>query len=202
MIPFNAPPVVGTELDYMQSAMGSGKLCGDGGFTRRCQQWLEQRFGSAKVLLTPSCTASLEMAALLLDIQPGDEVIMPSYTFVSTANAFVLRGAKIVFVDVRPDTMNIDETLIEAAITDKTRVIVPVHYAGVACEMDTIMALAKKHNLFVVEDAAQGVRFCSSVTSLFSVTQLFSMVSALMTSSLRPCSKVMPYTCLCSMGAG
>ena len=157
MIPFNAPPVVGTELDYMQSAMGSGKLCGDGGFTRRCQQWLEQRFGSAKVLLTPSCTASLEMAALLLDIQPGDEVIMPSYTFVSTANAFVLRGAKIVFVDVHPDTMNIDETLIEAAITDKTRVIVPVHYAGVACEMDTIMALAKKHNLFVVEDAAQGV---------------------------------------------
>lgn len=157
MIPFNAPPVVGTELDYMQSAMGSGKLCGDGGFTRRCQQWLEQRFGSAKVLLTPSCTASLEMAALLLDIQHGDEVIMPSYTFVSTANAFVLRGAKIVFVDVRPDTMNIDETLIEAAITDKTRVIVPVHYAGVACEMDTIMALAKKHNLFVVEDAAQGV---------------------------------------------
>lgn len=116
--------MVGTELDYMQSAMGSGKLCGDGGFTRRCQQWLEQRFGSAKVLLTPSCTASLEMAALLLDIQPGDEVIMPSYTFVSTANAFVLRGAKIVFVDVRPDTMNIDETLIEAAITDKTRVIV------------------------------------------------------------------------------
>lgn len=120
MIPFNAPPVVGTELDYMQSAMGSGKLCGDGGFTRRCQQWMEQRFHSAKVLLTPSCTASLEMAALLLDIQPGDEVIMPSYTFVSTANAFVLRGAKIVFVDIRPDTMNIDETLIEAAITDKT----------------------------------------------------------------------------------
>ena len=157
MIPFNAPPVVGTELDYMQSAMGSGKLCGDGGFTRRCQQWMEQRFRSAKVLLTPSCTASLEMAALLLDIQPGDEVIMPSYTFVSTANAFVLRGAKIVFVDIRPDTMNIDETLIEAAITDKTRAIVPVHYAGVACEMDTIMAIAKKYNLFVVEDAAQGV---------------------------------------------
>ena len=157
MIPFNAPPVVGTELDYMQSAMNSGKLCGDGGFTRRCQQWLEQHFGSEKVLLTPSCTASLEMAALLLDIQPGDEVIMPSYTFVSTANAFVLRGAKIVFVDIRPDTMNIDETLIEAAITDKTRASVPVHYAGVACEMDTIMALATKHNLFVVEDAAQGV---------------------------------------------
>ncbi|EML6557248.1 dTDP-4-amino-4,6-dideoxygalactose transaminase [Klebsiella michiganensis] len=157
MIPFNAPPVVGTELDYMQSAMGSGKLCGDGGFTRRCQQWMEQRFGTAKALLTPSCTASLEMAALLLDIQPGDEVIMPSYTFVSTANAFVLRGAKIVFVDIRRDTMNIDETLIEAAITEKTRAIVPVHYAGVACEMDTIMAIASKHNLFVVEDAAQGV---------------------------------------------
>ncbi len=129
MIPFNAPPVVGTELDYMQSAMNSGKLCGDGGFTRRCQQWMEQRFGTAKALLTPSCTASLEMAALLLDIQLGDEVIMPSYTFVSTANAFVLRGAKIVFVDIRRDTMNIDETLIEAAITDKTRAIVPVHYA-------------------------------------------------------------------------
>ena len=157
MIPFNAPPVVGTELEYMQAAMSSGKLCGDGGFTRRCQQWMEQRFGSAKVLLTPSCTASLEMAALLLDIQPGDEVIMPSFTFVSTANAFVLRGATVVFVDLRPDTMNIDETKIEAAITDKTRAIVPVHYAGVACEMDTIMALAKKYNLFVVEDAAQGV---------------------------------------------
>lgn len=157
MIPFNAPPVVGTELEYMQSAMGSGKLCGDGGFTRRCQQWMEQRFGSRKVLLTPSCTASLEMAAILIDIQPGDEVIMPSYTFVSTANAFVLRGATIVFVDVRPDTMNIDERLIEAAITDKTKAIVPVHYAGVACEMDTIMALAKKHQLWVVEDAAQGV---------------------------------------------
>lgn len=157
MIPFNAPPVVGSELDYMQSAMASGKLCGDGGFTRRCQQWMEQRFHSAKVLLTPSCTASLEMAAILLDIQPGDEVIMPSYTFVSTANAFVLRGAKIVFVDVHKETMNIDETQIEAAITDKTRAIVPVHYAGVACEMDTIMALAKKYNLFVVEDAAQGV---------------------------------------------
>ena len=157
MIPFNAPPVVGTELEYMQAAMSSGKLCGDGGFTRRCQQWMEQRFGSAKVLLTPSCTASLEMAALLLDIQPDDELIMPSFTFVSTANAFVLRGAKVVFVDLRPDTMNIDETKIEAAITDKTRAIVPVHYAGVACEMDTIMALAKKYNLFVVEDAAQGV---------------------------------------------
>ncbi|NIG15991.1 dTDP-4-amino-4,6-dideoxygalactose transaminase [Pantoea sp. Cy-640] len=157
MIPFNAPPVVGTEVDYMQSAMASGKLCGDGGFTRRCQQWMEQHFGSKKVLLTPSCTASLEMAALLIDIQPGDEVIMPSYTFVSTANAFVLRGATIVFVDVRPDTLNIDETQIEAAITPKTRAIVPVHYAGVACEMDTIMALAAKHQLYVIEDGAQGV---------------------------------------------
>ncbi|AUY26900.1 MAG: dTDP-4-amino-4,6-dideoxygalactose transaminase [Mixta calida] len=157
MIPFNAPPVVGTELEYMQSAMQSGKLCGDGGFTRRCQQWMEQSFASKKVLLTPSCTASLEMAALLIDLQPGDEVIMPSYTFVSTANAFVLRGATIVFVDVRPDTMNIDETRIEAAITPKTRAIVPVHYAGVACEMDAIMALAEKYQLYVIEDAAQGV---------------------------------------------
>ena len=157
MIPFNAPPVVGTEVEYMQSAMSSGKLCGDGGFTRRCQQWMEQRFGSKKVLLTPSCTASLEMAAILIDIQPGDEVIMPSYTFVSTANAFVLRGATIVFVDVRPDTLNIDETRIEAAITVKTRAIVPVHYAGVACEMDAIMALAQKYQLYVIEDAAQGV---------------------------------------------
>ncbi len=157
MIPFNAPPIVGSEVEYMQSAMASGKLCGDGGFTRRCQQWMEQHFGSKKVLLTPSCTASLEMAALLIDLQPGDEVIMPSYTFVSTANAFVLRGATIVFVDVRPDTLNIDETLIEAAITPKTRAIVPVHYAGVACEMDTIMALAAKHQLYVIEDAAQGV---------------------------------------------
>ncbi|WP_312141959.1 dTDP-4-amino-4,6-dideoxygalactose transaminase [Pantoea septica] len=157
MIPFNAPPVVGSELEYMQSAMASGKLCGDGGFTRRCQQWMEQRFGSRKVLLTPSCTASLEMAALLIDLQPGDEVIMPSYTFVSTANAFVLRGATIVFVDIRPDTLNIDESKIEAAITEKTRAIVPVHYAGAACEMDAIMALAAKHQLWVIEDAAQGV---------------------------------------------
>lgn len=157
MIPFNAPPIVGTELEYMQSAMASGKLCGDGGFTRRCQQWMENRFGSQKVLLTPSCTASLEMAAILIDIQPGDEVIMPSYTFVSTANAFVLRGATIVFVDIRPDTLNMDESLIEAAITDKTRAIVPVHYAGVACDMDSIMAIADKHKLYVIEDAAQGV---------------------------------------------
>ncbi len=157
MIPFNMPPVIGSELEYMQSAMASGKLCGDGGFTRRCQQWMEQHFVSKKVLLTPSCTASLEMAALLINIQPGDEVIMPSYTFASTANAFVLRGATIVFVDIRPDTLNIDESKIEAAITEKTRAIVPVHYAGVACEMDTIMALAATHQLFVIEDAAQGV---------------------------------------------
>lgn len=157
MIPFNKPPVVGSELDYMQQAMVSGKLCGDGDFTHQAEQWLEQHFHTHKALLTPSCTASLEMAAILLDIQAGDEVIMPSYTFVSTANAFALRGAKIVFVDVRADTMNIDENKIEAAITEKTKVIVPVHYAGVACEMDTIMAIAQKYHLYVVEDAAQGV---------------------------------------------
>lgn len=157
MIPFNKPPVVGTELEYMKQAMESGKLCGDGNFTKKCEKWLEEQFHCHKTLLTPSCTASLEMAAILLDIKPGDEVIMPSFTFVSTSNAFVLRGATIVFVDIRPDTMNIDETKIEAAITEKTRAIVPVHYAGVACEMDTIMAIARKHNLFVIEDAAQGV---------------------------------------------
>ncbi|ARU95593.1 dTDP-4-amino-4,6-dideoxygalactose transaminase [Tatumella citrea] len=157
MIPFNSPPVTGSEIEYMQSAMSSGKLSGDGGFTRRCQQWMEQRFGSHKVLLTPSCTASLEMAALLINIVPGDEVIMPGYTFVSTANAFVLRGAKIVFVDIRPDTLNIDETLIEAAITEKTRAVVAVHYAGVACEMDSIVSLCEKHHLFLIEDAAQAV---------------------------------------------
>ncbi|HEY0210703.1 dTDP-4-amino-4,6-dideoxygalactose transaminase [Acerihabitans sp.] len=157
MIPFNSPPVVGSEIDFIRTAMGSGKLCGDGDFTKRCQLWLEQRFGCPKALLTPSCTASLEMAAILLDIRPGDEIIMPSYTFVSTANAFVLRGATIVFVDIRPDTMNMDETLIEAAITDKTRAIVPVHYAGIACEMDVIMALAARYGLAVIEDAAQGV---------------------------------------------
>ncbi|MBD2796406.1 dTDP-4-amino-4,6-dideoxygalactose transaminase [Xenorhabdus sp. 18] len=157
MIPFNKPPVVGTELKYMKQAIDSGRLCGDGEFTKRCEAWMEYRFSCPKVLLTPSCTASLEMAAILLDIQIGDEVIMPSYTFVSTSNAFVLRGATIVFVDINPDTMNIDETQIEAAITKKTRAIVPVHYAGIACEMDTIMELAKKYNLYVVEDAAQGV---------------------------------------------
>ncbi|MBT9319697.1 dTDP-4-amino-4,6-dideoxygalactose transaminase [Actinobacillus pleuropneumoniae] len=156
-IPFNKPPIVGTELGYMQQAMASGKLSGDGFYSRRCERWLENQFGTAKALLTPSCTAALEMAAILIDIQAGDEVIMPSYTFVSTANAFVLRGAKIVFVDIRPDTMNIDETKIESAITPKTKAIVPVHYAGIACEMDTIMAIAEKYRLYVIEDAAQAV---------------------------------------------
>lgn len=156
-IPFNKPPIVGTELAYMQQAMASGKLSGDGFYSRRCEQWLENQCGTAKALLTPSCTAALEMAAMLVNIQAGDEVIMPSYTFVSTANAFVLRGAKIVFVDIRSDTMNIDETKIEAAVTAKTKAIVPVHYAGIACEMDTIMAIAEKYRLYVIEDAAQAV---------------------------------------------
>lgn len=156
-IPFNQPAQVGTELGYLQQAMASGKLSGDGAFTQRCENWFVQHFGTQRALLTPSCTAALEMAAMLLDIQAGDEVILPSYTFVSTANAFALRGAKIVFVDIRPDTMNIDERLIEAAITPRTKAIVPVHYAGVACEMDAIMALAEKYRLWVVEDAAQGV---------------------------------------------
>lgn len=141
----------------MQKAMATGKLSGGGEFTQGCERWLEQHLTHSKVLLTPSCTAALEMAAILLDIQAGDEVIMPSYTFVSSANAFVLRGAKIVFVDIRPDTMNLDENLIEQAITPKTKAIVAVHYAGVACEMEKIMAVAQKHLLFVVEDAAQGV---------------------------------------------
>ncbi|WP_208857762.1 dTDP-4-amino-4,6-dideoxygalactose transaminase [Testudinibacter aquarius] len=157
MIPFNKPPVVGTEQQQIAKALTTGKLSGDGPFTKLAEQWQQQQFNAKKVLLTPSCTASLEMAALLIDIQPGDEVIMPSYTFVSTANAFVLRGAKIVFVDVRPDTMNLDESKIEAAITPKTKAIVPVHYAGVACEMDTIMAIAEQYKLWVIEDAAQGV---------------------------------------------
>lgn len=156
-IPFNKPPYTGNEDQYVTAAMRSGKMSGDGEFTLRCQQWFEEKLHCSKALLTPSCTQALEMAALLIDIQPGDEVIMPSYTFVSTANAFVLRGATIVFVDIRPDTMNIDETLIEAAITDKTKAIVPVHYAGIACEMDTIMSIAKRHELFVIEDAAQGM---------------------------------------------
>ena len=157
MIPFNIPPYVGRELDYVKQAVEAHKICGDGQFTKKCSQWMENRFGVQKVLLTTSGTTALDMAALLCDIKPGDEVIMPSFTFSSTATSFVLAGAKLVFVDVRPDTMNIDESKIEAAITDRTRVIVPVHYAGVACEMDTIMAIARKHNLKVVEDAAQGV---------------------------------------------
>lgn len=157
MIPFNRPVFLGTELDYIKEAVSNQKVCGDGPFTRKCNEWLEKRTGTAKALLTTSCTHALEMAALLLDIKAGDEVIMPSYTFVSTANAFALRGARIVFVDVRPDTMNIDEKLIEEAITSNTKAIVVVHYAGVACEMDTIMDIAKRHNLYVVEDAAQCV---------------------------------------------
>lgn len=156
MIPFNIPPFVGKEKDYIAEAIRNNKICGDGPFTKRCHQWIEAKTETKKALLTTSGTDALEMSALLCDIKPGDEVIMPSYTFVSTADAFVLRGAKIIFVDIRPDTMNIDEKLIEAAITDKTKVIVPVHYAGVACEMDTIMEIAKKYNLLVVEDAAQG----------------------------------------------
>lgn len=157
MIGFNVAPFTGKEFDYIREAIAAEHICGDGMFTKKCNAWIEEKTGTAKALLTTSCTHATEMAALLLDIQPGDEVIMPAYTFVSTANAFVLRGAVPVFVDIRPDTMNIDETLIEAAITEKTKAIVPVHYAGVACEMDTIMAIAKKHRLAVVEDAAQGV---------------------------------------------
>lgn len=158
MIPFNMPPVTGKEVSYIHDAIYSHqKLSGDGPFTKKCNTWFEENFNTPKSLLTTSCTHALEMAAILIDIQPGDEVIVPSYTFVSTVNAFVLRGAKIIFVDIRPDTMNINETLIESAITDKTRAIVPVHYAGVACEMDTIMEIAGRHNLYVIEDAAQGV---------------------------------------------
>ncbi|MBC8303661.1 MAG: dTDP-4-amino-4,6-dideoxygalactose transaminase [Pelagibacterales bacterium] len=155
MIPFNKPPYTGNEERYVLESIKNSKISGDGEFTKRCHKWFEEKLNCKKALLTTSCTHALEMAAILIDIKEGDEVIMPSYTFVSTANAFVLRGANIVFVDIRPDTMNIDETKIEAAITDKTKAIVPVHYAGVACEMDTIMALADKYNLFVVEDAAQ-----------------------------------------------
>lgn len=157
MIPFNIPPYSGKELEYVKQAIEAHKICGDGQFTKKCSKWLEERFSAQKVLLTTSGTTALDMAALLCDLQPGDEVILPSFTFSSTATAFVLAGAKLVFVDIRPDTMNIDENKIEAAITDKTKVIVPVHYAGVACEMDTIMAIARKYNLKVVEDAAQGI---------------------------------------------
>ena len=157
MIPFNKPYMTGQEHQFIDIAHSNRKLAGDGAFTKLCHEWLEKNTSVQKALLTHSCTAALEMAAILADIEPGDEVIMPSYTFVSTANAFVLRGGVPVFVDIRPDTLNINENLIEAAITPKTKAIVPVHYAGVACEMDTILAIAKKHNLLVIEDAAQGV---------------------------------------------
>lgn len=157
MINFNVPPFLGTEMDYIKQAIKNQKICGDGEYTKKCNQWMEEKFHTAKALLTTSCTHALEMAAILSDINQGDEVIMPSYTFVSTADAFVMRGAKIVFVDIRPETMNINEDLIEGAITDKTKAIVPVHYAGVSCDMDKINAIAKRHNLIVVEDAAQGV---------------------------------------------
>lgn len=157
MINFNVPPYIDKAAEYIQECVRNQKICGDGAYTAKCNQWIEEKTGTAKCLLTTSCTHATELAALLADIKAGDEVIMPAYTFVSTADAFVLRGAIPVFVDIRPDTMNMDEKLIEAAITDKTRAIVPVHYAGVACEMDTIMALARKYKLAVIEDAAQGI---------------------------------------------
>lgn len=157
MISFNIPPFIGTEFEYMKQAVANRKICGDGPFTKKCDEWLEKKFNAKKVMLTTSGSSALDMAAWLCDIKPGDEVILPSFTFSSTANSFVLVGAKLIFVDIRPDTMNIDETKIEAAITEKTKVICPVHYAGVACEMDTIMDIARRHNLMVVEDAAQGV---------------------------------------------
>ena len=156
MINFNVPPYVGKEKEYISKAIENRKICGDGEFTKKCTKWLSEKTKS-NVLLTTSCSHALDMSAILADIKPGDEVILPAYTFVSTADAFVMRGATPVFVDIRPDTMNIDEKLIEDAITDKTRAIAPVHYAGVACEMDTIMDIAKRHNLIVIEDAAQGV---------------------------------------------
>lgn len=157
MINFNVPPFTGKETEYIQEAVRAEKICGDGQFTQRCNRWLEKKTGTSKALLTTSCTHATELAALLMNVQPEDEVIMPSYTFVSTANAFVLRGAVPVFVDIRPDTMNLDETKIEAAITEKTVGIVPVHYAGVSCEMDAIMDIARRHHLWVIEDAAQGI---------------------------------------------
>lgn len=157
MIVFNVPPYTGNELTYIAQAVEKQKICGDGEFTKKCNSWIEQRTGTAKCLLTTSCTHATELAALLAQIKPGDEIIMPAYTFVSTADAFVLRGATPVFVDIRPDTMNIDEKLIEEAVTERTKAIVPVHYAGIACEMDTIMDIAKRHNLLVIEDAAQGI---------------------------------------------
>jgi dTDP-4-amino-4,6-dideoxygalactose transaminase len=156
-IPFNRPHTTGREFEYIQEAIGRHHLSGDGLFSRRCQAWLEGQVGCGKALLTHSCTAALEMAALLADIRPGDEVVMPSFTFVSTANAFVLRGGVPVFVDIRPDTLNLDERAIEPAITPRTRAIVPVHYGGVACELDEILSLARKHKLLVIEDAAQAL---------------------------------------------
>lgn len=171
-IPFNWPHMTGKELYYIAESHFNGRLAGDGPFTRRCHDWIEQRTGCNKALLTHSCTAALEMAALLMDVQPGDEIIMPSYTFVSTANAFVLRGGIPVFVDIREDTLNLDERLIEDAITTRTRGIMPVHYAGVACEMDAIMSIANRHGLFVVEDAAQGVMSFYKGRALGSIGQL------------------------------
>ena len=157
MIDFNVPPYVGKEFEYMREAVNNKKICGDGPYTKKCNEWIETRFNTPKAMLTTSGSTALDMAALLCDLKTGDEVILPSFTFSSTANSFVLAGAKLVFVDIRPDTMNIDERKIESAITDRTRVIVPVHYAGVACEMDSIMDIARRHKLMVVEDAAQGV---------------------------------------------
>jgi len=157
MIPFNLPPYIGKEKDYLIQSVDPHKICGDGQFTKKCNKWIEDTTGASKALLTTSGSTALDMAAILTEVGPGDEVILPSYTFVSTANSFVMRGADLVFVDIRPDTQNIDEKLIEDAITEKTKVIVPVHYAGVGCEMDTIMDIAKRHGLLVVEDAAQGV---------------------------------------------
>ena len=157
MVPFNVPPCTGNEMKYIGEAVASHKICGDGQFTKKCSAWMEERFGAHKVLLTTSGTTALDMASLLCELQPGDEVILPSFTFSSTANAFVNYGAKLVFVDIRPDTMNIDETKIDAAITSRTKAIAVMHYAGVACEMDTIMAIARKHRLLVIEDAAQAV---------------------------------------------
>lgn len=157
MISFNVPPLVGTEFEYVKDAIDSHKICGDGKYTKKCNEWMEKTFNAQKVLLTTSGSTALDMALLMCDLKPGDEVILPSYTFSSTANSAVLAGAKLVFVDIRPDTMNIDEKKIESAVTDKTRVIIAMHYAGVSCEMDTIMDIARRHNLKVVEDAAQGV---------------------------------------------
>jgi dTDP-4-amino-4,6-dideoxygalactose transaminase len=171
-IPFNKPYMTGNELGYIAQAHANSHLAGDGEFTKKCHVWLEEKTGSHTALLTHSCTAALEMAAILVDIQPGDEVIMPSYTFVSTANAFVLRGGIPVFVDIRPDTLNIDETLIEAAITPRTKAVVPVHYAGVACEMNAIMAIAEHHGLKIIEDAAQGVMSSYNGRALGSIGHL------------------------------